>query len=332
MKKIKIICTLGPTSFNSLVLKNLMREKVDIFRINLSHTLKKDIEKRIDFLKKLKIENICIDTEGAQIRTSFIKKEIFFPKKKIVNIFNEDYPGNKDSIYLNPKFNISNIKKNTIIDIGFNGLSLKVLSFNKKEYFLRCLVVTEGVLGANKGVHINSEIYLPPLTDKDKYALNLAKRKGVKYIAVSFVNSSMDIDEVKKIYGNKNFIISKIETLNAIKNLRSIAKKSNAMLIDRGDLSRYIPIEKIPIIQENILEFSKKNSFETFVATNLLETMIVENQPTRAESHDIYSTLLQGSQGLVLAAETAIGVDPVNCVKFLKSCINAFNKRKKYKF
>ena len=332
MKKIKIICTLGPTSFNKSVLNNLKKEKVDIFRINLSNTRKNDIEKKIQFLKKLKIDNICIDTEGAQIRTTFIKNKIFFPKRKIVNIYNKDYPSNQESIYLNPKFDISKVKKNTIIDIDFNGLSLKVLSFNKKNFFLKCLVVKEGLLGANKGVHINSKIHLPSLTDKDRFALNLAKKKNIKYVAISFVNRSRDIDDVKKIYGNKNFIISKIETKNAIKNLRSIAKKSNAMLIDRGDLSRYVPIEEIPKIQRSILEFSRKNNFETYVATNILETMIEKNQPTRAESHDIYSTLLQGAKGLVLAAETAVGIDPVNCVKFLKLSINSFRSKKKYKF
>ena len=141
------------------------------------------------------------------------------------------------------------------------------------------------------------------------------------------MNSHHDLNEVRKITGSNVFLISKIETKNSLINLNKIAKNSDALLIDRGDLSRYIPIEKIPIAQEQVIKFSKKNNKITYVATNLLETMIKETQPTRAESHDIYSTLKQGAKGLVLAAETAIGQNPVGCVKFLKKCINVFNKK-----
>ena len=137
-----------------------------------------------------------------------------------------------------------------------------------------------------------------------------------------------DLKIVKSYVGEKSKIISKIETNNAIKNLKKISQFSHALLIDRGDLSRYIPIEEIPKIQENIIKFGKSVGTPVYVATNLLETMIKDYSPTRAESHDIYSTLKQGASGLVLAAETAIGIDPINCVKFLKKCINSFKKKK----
>ena len=151
---------------------------------------------------------------------------------------------------------------------------------------------------------------------------------NLKYFAISFVNKHTDIEKVKKIVGNKKFIISKIETRNALKNLKNISEKSNALLIDRGDLSRYVPIEEIPIAQENIINFGKKVKKPVYVATNLLETMIKENQPTRAESHDIFSTLKEGASGLVLAAETAIGINPVGSINFLKKSIKIFSKYK----
>ena len=161
-------------------------------------------------------------------------------------------------------------------------------------------------------------------------AKKISKKYNLKYFAMSFVNFEQDIEDVKFIVGKNKFLISKIETNNAIKNIKSISKKSNALLIDRGDLSRYIPIENIPVAQEQIVYFTKKMNKPTYVATNLLETMINESEPTRAESHDIYSTLKQGANGLVLAAETAIGKDPVKCIKFLKKCINSFFKKIKY--
>ena len=145
---------------------------------------------------------------------------------------------------------------------------------------------------------------------------------------MSFVNKGSDINEIRKRVRSSDFVISKIETRNALTNLSSILKKSDALLIDRGDLSRYIPVDKIPIIQEAIAEVTNKRKKPLYVATNLLETMIKETNPTRAESNDIYSTLKQGVQGLVLAAETAIGKDPVGCVKFLKKCLRNFEKNK----
>ena len=130
----------------------------------------------------------------------------------------------------------------------------------------------------------------------------------------------------------KSFIISKIETKSALIDLKKIIIKSDALLIDRGDLSRYIPIEEIPVAQEKVIKIAISEKIPVYVATNLLETMIKENQPTRAESHDIFSTLKQGASGLVLAAETAVGINPVGCVKFIKKSINVYKKFKNEKF
>lgn len=174
-------------------------------------------------------------------------------------------------------------------------------------------------------MHIDYPIKLNPLTEKDIYALKLGVKMNINYYAISFVNNHTDIKKVEKIIGRNKQVISKIETLNAIKDLKNISESSKALLIDRGDLSRYIPIEKIPLAQEKILYETKKFNKPVYIATNLLENMIKGSQPTRAESHDIYSSLKEGAKGLVLAAETAIGNDPIKCVEFLKKCIKIFN-------
>ena len=330
MKKIKIICTLGPASFSKHILKLLSKEKVDIFRINLSHTNTDQIEKKIKYLKQNNIKNICIDTEGAQIRTTHTKKKYFIKKNCKIKIYNKDNFSNDKKIYLYPSFDLNSLKVGTKIDIGFNSLSVKVVKKNSSQEYLLCEVLNEGYLDSKKGVHIHSKINLPCLTQKDKYALKLARELKIKNYAISCVNSHKDLDEVKKIIGNTSFIISKIETKNAIINLDKIIKNSDALLIDRGDLSRYVPIEKIPLAQEKIIDRSNRLNKPTYVATNLLESMIKENQASRAESHDIYSTLKEGAKGLVLAAETAIGKNPVECVRFIKRCIT-INKRNKNK-
>jgi len=331
MSKIKIICTLGPASYSKTVLKILSKENINIFRINLSHTNKDQIKKTINYLKKNKIKNICIDTEGAQIRTTSTKKKYFIKKNSKIEIYNKTNLSNDKKIYLYPYFDLNDLKVGTKIDIGFNSLSIKVVKKNSLKGCLLCKVLKAGYLDSKKGVHIHSKINLPCLTQKDRYALKLARELNIKYYAISFVNSYKDLEEVKKIIGNNKFIISKIETKNAIFNLNKITKNSDALLIDRGDLSRYVPIEKIPIAQENIIKQSIKLKTPTYVATNLLENMITENEATRAESHDIYSTLKEGAEGLVLAAETAIGKNPIECVRFIKRCLTVYKKNKKKK-
>ncbi len=327
--KTKIICTLGPSSFPAKILKQLKKQKIDIFRINLSHTKTKDIEKTIKYLIKNKLKNICIDTEGAQIRTTSIKNKFLLKKYSKVKVYNDQKISTKKDIHLYPKFNLLNLKKGSIFEVGFNNLRLKVIDKNLNKKYLLCNVEKKGMLESNKGVHVNSNISLSPLTEKDEYAIKLGKKYNIKHYAISFVNSHLDLQMVRKLTGKNAFIISKIETKNAVLNLNQISKYSNALLIDRGDLSRYVPIEKIPYAQEMIIKRSIITKVPTYVATNLLETMIKESQPTRAESHDIYSTLKQGAKGLVLAAETAIGVSPIDCVKFLKRCIDNYYKSNK---
>ena len=322
-----IFATLGPSTLNKNFLQNLNPRYIKLLRINLSHTDLNQIKYKILYLKKNKIKNICIDTEGAQIRTTLCKKKYFLKKNKIIKIYNDNKYSNDKNISLYPEFNIRSIKKNSIIQIGFYNLSLKVLSKPKEKKFILCKVIKSGHLESKKGVHIDTNVNLPALTNKDIYALKLANKFKIKYFAISFVNSHEDIKKVKSIIGNNKFIISKIETKKALINLYKIARESKALLIDRGDLSRYIPIEQIPVAQEQVIKFLNKIKKPTYVATNLLETMIKDVSPTRAESHDIYSSLKQGAEGLVLAAETAIGNDPISCVKFLKKCIRVYKKK-----
>ncbi len=327
--KHKIICTLGPSSLNKNIILKLKDLGVDIFRINLSHTNYSNLKSTIHFLKKLKIKNICIDTEGAQVRTTKVKRKIFFNINQKVKVYNSKIKNTNNKINLYPKFKLNLCKENTVIRIGFNNLTLKVIKVSLN--FLDCKVITEGYLESNKGVHFSRNIKLPALTDKDKKSINLAMNEGIKFYAMSFVNYSSDILLIRKLIGKKSFLISKIETLNSLKNLNKISNLSDALLIDRGDLSRYIEIETIPLVQEKIAKKIKNKNKQLYVATNLLETMIKDKQPTRAESHDIYSTLKQGVSGLVLAAESAIGNDPVGCVVFLKKCIKNYKLKSKLK-
>jgi len=327
MKKIKIICTLGPSTINKENIIKMKKLGVSLFRINMSHTSLVQLEKYIKLLKKLRVNNICIDTEGAQIRTTKINKSIFLNKGKKVNLFCGENKTTSNNIFLYPNFNIQQIKKNKKILIGFETLKLeKTYNFKNGIY---CEVVQGGILDSNKGVHINQNINLNPFTKKDIEACKIGEKYKIKNYALSFANSAEDVRNFRKIFKTKVKIISKLETKNGFLQRDEIIKESSAVLIDRGDLSRYISISQIPIAQKIIATSSNKKRKPFYVATNLLETMITKKEPTRAESNDIFSSLQLNCSGLVLAAETAIGKYPIESINFIKESIKNFLKFKK---
>ena len=314
-KKIEIFCTLGPSTLNKDFLR-FSNKNISLLRLNMSHLDIKKLKKTIIFVRKFSKVPICIDTEGAQIRTK-IKK---IKKYKINQVF-KIYK-NKKNFNLYPSEVFRKIKKNDLLSFGFEGLEAKVIKTSIND--IRCRVTKDGLIENNKGVHlVNRSIKLNFLTEKDKDAITLAKSMNIKYFALSFTNSHNDILNFNKILKNKVKIF-KIETKNAIKNLKKIIKNGEKFLIDRGDLSKSVSIEMLPLVQRKILKFSNNKNKKVYVATNFLESMIKSKEPNRGEANDIYSTLELGASGLVLAAETAIGKHPKECVDFLKKIIKTY--------
>ena len=233
-RKIKLIATLGPSSLNKKIL-NQLKKNVDIFRLNMSHLSLHQLRKNLEFLKKNKIKNICIDTEGAQIRTLSIKRKIFLKKNSIIKISTEKL-SIKNCFQLYPNFLLKKIKIKSKIKIGFEGLELQVEK--KFKNFIQCKVSNKGFLDSNKGVHFDSHIKLNPLTKKDIDAIYIAKKFGVKIFALSFANSAQDVLFFRSLIDKNDELISKVETKKGFFNRKQITKVSNAILIDRGDLSR----------------------------------------------------------------------------------------------
>jgi pyruvate kinase len=326
----KIIITLGPSTMTFDLLRKLKKKKVDLFRINLSHTSLNDLPKVLNKLREQKISPICIDTEGAQIRTFGVKKHFYKIGQKIIITNTSKKINKRNVINLYPKLRLKNFVKGTKVLIGFENLKIEIISSNEK--FPKAKVINEGLIENNKGVHvINKDIKLSPLTEKDIQSIKIAKKYNIKNFALSFANDLNSINIIKKCIGKNDKLISKIETKKGFINRKKIISASNTILIDRGDLSRYIPIEKIPLAQKMLTKECVKQKTELFIATNLLETMINDKNPTRAESNDIYNSLVDGASGLVLAAETAIGKFPLECVDFLKKCIRIFTYSKNKK-
>ena len=323
-KKHEIWVTLGPSSLNKDFLK-FCKNKVSLLRLNMSHINLKKLPKIITFVKKNSNIPICIDTEGAQIRTK-VKKNKFYKKNSKIIIGPTDHNFN-----LYPNNVISKIKVGAVLDIGFDGLIIKVIK--KKELKLKCKVLSSGKLKNNKGVYCkNKKIVLKCLTEKDFQSIKIANTLDIKNFALSFTNSVSDMGMFNELLPKKNKIY-KIETLKAVKNIKNIMKLGDNFLIDRGDLSKDVKIENIPIFQNYIIKEALKLKKNIFVATNFLESMLTNNFPTRGEVNDIFNTLEKGATGLVLAAETAIGKNPKNSVNYLKKVINSYLKYKKnYQF
>ena len=316
----KIISTLGPSTINKKFLDFASRE-IDLIRLNMSHLSVNKLEKNIKFIKKNCTTPICIDTEGAQIRTK-VKKIKNYKKGSTVNIDEK-----KGNFLLYPSNVFKSLKINDILNIGFDGLLIKINKNNKKK--LKAIVIRSGKLENNKGVHLeNRKLKLNFLTEKDFQAIKIGKKYRIKNFALSFTSSVQDIKKFNKLLKIENKIF-KIETKNAVKNFKKIIKYGDNFLIDRGDLSKEISIEKIPVAQRVLFEIKKKfKNKNIFVATNLLESMILNNLPTRGEANDIFNSLEMGADGLVLAAETAIGKNPIDCVIFLKKILNTYKLSK----
>ncbi|MBI3378820.1 MAG: hypothetical protein HY035_10565 [Nitrospirae bacterium] len=321
----KILVTLGPASMKGEVIKKMAEYGVNLFRINLSHTVLDDIEKYIKLIKTNTDVPICLDSEGAQIRTQEIKGgSVYLQENSMVKVHYATAMGDAENISFSPDGIAVQFDVNDVIKIDFNLAAIQIVEKNKSY----CLgkVITPGVIGSNKAVDVNRDIPLQPFTEKDKQAIEIGKEMGIKNYALSFANSRADVMQFKTLTGKETSIISKIESKHGLMNLKDILDESDAILIDRGDLSRQIQVEKIPFLQRRIISIARIMERPVYVATNLLESMTKSQVPTRAEVNDVVSTILMGADGLVLAAETAIGEHPVHAVEMIRNIISLCGK------
>lgn len=323
LKKKKIICTIGPSSLNPHILRGLKDKEVDFLRINLSHTPEESIEEIILELKKYDIP-IIIDTEGPQIRTGN-NYEIILKKNKNIKIHNKRVLCNGENLFLTPLNIIEKMQDGDIISADFNSAILNVRDISplKEKGYILCRVITEGTVGGKKAVHIENvnNIKLPTFSNKDLKSIDIAKKYNVNMFTLSFIDNKEDLINFKEIYPESIFY-AKIETKKAVDNLIDIINFSDGILIDRGDLSREVPIEKIPLFQKYIIYKAREKGKEVFVATNTLEKMVCSLKPDRSEVNDIVNTLLDGATGIALTKETAVGNYPLETVSMLSSIMN----------
>jgi pyruvate kinase/ATP sulfurylase len=321
----QLLCTLGPASLNERVIVRLTELGASLFRLNLSHTKLRDVARIIRMVRALTPVPLSLDTEGAQIRTGdLVQGRIRLVENSIVRSPRGRVPGDSHEFNLYPPGITDSVEVGDFVHLDADVLA-QVIEVTPDGIALRVLV--GGEISQNKAVTVDREIAMDPLTEKDRRIIVIGRELGIRHFALSFAHSAEDVDALRAIAGPEAVVISKIECLPGLANVRSIAERSDAILIDRGDLSRQIPLEMLPATQKRIIRDAHEVGRPVYVATNLMESMTLAPVPTRAEVNDVYNTLMDGADGLVLAAETAVGRYPIGCASMVVRLISVFDDR-----
>ncbi|MCK9614190.1 MAG: pyruvate kinase [Candidatus Omnitrophica bacterium] len=330
MPKTKIICTLGPASSKENVLIKMMGAGMGVARLNFSHATFKVHLSRIRLIRKLNKKyhlNVKVlgDLEGYRIRIGRLKagQAIKVNKGQVVWLTQENILGEGNLIPFDYKDSLNEIKKGQHIYIDDGNIALLVLRSDKNR--LKTKVVIPGLIKERKGINIPGvKIGFKDLTAKDKESIHFCMENKIDYIAQSFVRSKDDIlviREYLKNYPYKYQIIAKIENREGIKNINGITKVCDGIMVARGDMGVSIPIYEVPIVQKEIIRKCNRAKRFVITATQMLESMTENRIPTRAEVSDVANAILDGTNYVMLSAETAVGLYPVECVDMMKQII-----------
>ena len=330
MPKTKIICTLGPASEKAGVLLKMMRAGMDVIRLNFSHaSLKEHLERMrlIGGLNRKYRRHIRIlgDLEGYRIRVGRFKgdKPIEVKKRQVLWLTQEDVLGVESIIPFDYKGPLAGIKKGQHIYIDDGNIALMVEAREKKR--LKAKVVIPGSIKERKGINMPGvKLNFKGLTAKDKKDIYFCVENKADYIAQSFVRNKEDILIIRERLGNcayKPGLIAKIENREGIKNIDEIIKACDGIMIARGDMGVSIPIYEVPLIQKEIIRKCNRAKKFVITATQMLESMTEHHIPTRAEVSDVANAILDGSDYLMLSAESAVGSYPVESVDMMNKII-----------
>jgi len=309
-RKTKIIATVGPSVNSKDGIKKLVNSGADVLRLNFSHGTEEDHLNVVKWARELdKSVAIMQDIQGPKIRTGETKKEVYLKPKNKVKITNKKILSDEKIVYLNYKDLYKDINSGERIFIDDGQIVIRVTK--KTRSSLEGVVEIGGELRSNQGVAFpDTSLSVSSLTKKDISDLKYGNKLEVDIVAVSFVRNANDIKKVRKIIDNNIKIIAKIELKSAIKNLDSIIDEADGVMVARGDLGVQLPLERVPFIQKQILDEANAKGKITVTATEMLQSMKESHRPTRAEVSDITNAILEGTDCVMLSAETAIGNHP----------------------
>ncbi|HBF0500555.1 TPA: pyruvate kinase [Clostridioides difficile] len=326
VKKTKIVCTLGPASQSEEVLTQLMQNGLNVCRFNFSHGSHEEHKERIDMAKKVREKlnkpvAILLDTKGPEIRTgNFEDPEVFLEEGQKFTITMKDIMGTKEMCTVSYKGLAEDVKSGDSILIDDGLVGLRVKEINGED--IVCVVENSGIVKNHKGVNVPGvKINLPAITPKDISDIEFGISQGIDYIAASFVRKASDVLAIREVLENNNAtdiqIISKIENQEGVENLDEILKVSDGIMVARGDLGVEIPTEEMPIVQKMMIKKCNELAKPVVTATQMLDSMIRNPRPTRAEVTDVANAIYDGTDAIMLSGETAAGKYPVEAVKMM---------------
>src|SRR5271165_1682099 len=325
-RRAKIVATLGPASNTEPVFRELVRAGVDVVRLNFSHGTHEEKLTLIQMIRKVSREErktLCIlaDLQGPKIRTSKLKdrQPVLLKAGQRLTITPRDVPGTASLVGTTFKTLAENVEQGSRILLSDGLIELRVHEVVGTDVV--CEIVNGGMLGENKGINLPGiPVRVPSLTDKDSADLEFALKNGVDAIAVSFVRTAEDVRLVRNrvsAYGGDTWIIAKLEKPQAIEHLDAILTVADGIMVARGDLGVEVPPEKVPALQKHIIRRAADYRKPVITATQMLESMIDNPRPTRAEVSDVANAIYDGSDAVMLSGESAVGAYPALAVKMM---------------
>ena len=332
LKKTKIVCTIGPASESPEVLEQLVRNGMNVARLNFSHGSHEEHLEKIKTIKRLRRKlnvplGLMLDTKGPEIRIGrFEEKEYFLKPDDIFTITTRDVIGNIDIVSVSYEGLPNDVEKGSIISVDDGLIQLEVMEI-KDGTDIVCRVQNNGVISNNKGVNLPGRVTnLPAITPKDVDDIKFGIENGIDMIAASFIRKKEDIYDIRKVLedhgGEDILILSKIESQEGVDNIDEIIEASDGIMVARGDLGVEIRTELIPLVQKEVIRKCNKAAKPVITATQMLDSMQRNPRPTRAETTDVANAIIDGTDCVMLSGETAAGKYPIEAVKTMRDiCI-----------
>ncbi|MBC8436321.1 MAG: pyruvate kinase [Candidatus Omnitrophica bacterium] len=327
MLKTKIICTLGPASSSETAVRKMMLAGMDVARLNFSHGKPQELLHRIGLVRFLNAKyRRCIkllgDLQGHRIRIGDLAMPVELKRRRIIWLIQQKIKGFHENIPFDYQGPLRSIKNGHQIFLDDGNIALEVIGRAKNR--LKAKVIAGGLLKEHKGVNIpEARLEFGGISRKDAQDILFCEKHGVEYIAQSFVRTKKDILDVRKVFskGSQCRVIAKIENREGIKNIDEIIKVSDGIMIARGDMGVSLPIYEIPIIQKMIIRKCNHAGKFVITATQMLESMTDNLRPTRAEVTDVANAIIDGTDFVMLSAESAVGKYPVETVAMMNNII-----------
>ena len=331
-KKTKIVATLGPATSSKEVLYKLAKEGVNVFRINFSHADYDDVKIRIQQIREINKEsefNIAIlgDLQGPKLRIGVMEEDVILEDGDTFKFTTEQCVGTKEKAFMTYQRFPKDVKVGEHILVDDGKLMFEVIS-SDKETEVVVKVIVGGALKSKKGVNLpNTAISLPALTEKDMADAVFALEQKVDWIALSFVRTPEDLRMLRDLIDQHSDyrvpVIAKIEKPEAVENIDSLIPYCDGLMVARGDLGVEIPMQEVPLIQKMLVNKAKKARIPVIIATQMMETMIENSVPTRAEVNDVANSIMDGADALMLSGETSVGKNPIRVIQKMTEIIKS---------